>query len=788
MIKAVLSSIIILLVSGVLVYADTLPKSALLPSNSVAVTDDAMSIAFNPAGLAVRSGVNAYYLRTFSGDTFSDDVGGDDAVFISLSGLGFGAEFIDSGSVDFKKYTLSDGIKLDDRIYLGTSYSWFSSDDHDYDKLSSWDLGLLYRPFDFLSVGFVAGNLNQPAFQNTQTERMYNFSLAFRPFTEWITFSVDNEFQKGQKIKNSRFIYALEVEPIDGVILRGGYDSYHNFDIRVGIGLSRFRSGVYNAFDEEAGHDGGVVYAHFSSEIYRTKLRRGNRVLKLKAGEFNQLRRAKEDKSIIGAILDLDTDDYSMSKAQEIRDAILDFRSSSKKVVCYMELVGDKGYYLASACDKIVINPAGYLTLNGLSSEVDFYKGTLDKLGVEADLYRTGKYKSATEMFTREGMSDGYRESLNSLLDDLFDQMVSGMAEGRDIPRDQIKEKMDQGPYTAKEAMEASLVDELIYEDQLEDFAEQMLGKGISLLPGREYGNYKYYRYNWKPKPKLAIISATGLIAPGESMFAGGLIPGSIMGAETMTEAIKKVREDDSIKAIVIRIDSGGGSVFASDLIWRELVLTKDEKPIIVSMGSVAASGGYYIACPGDVIVAEPATVTGSIGVIAGKFNLRGLYDKLGIKKEILKRGENSDIFTLYDDFTDRQREIVNRQIQEMYDDFVQKVAQSREMTPEAVQSIAQGRVWTGRQAENNGLIDRLGDFHMALSIAKSKAGLEVDEEVDMVYLPERFSFWRRLIFENNLLSSEMFGFKPFMDLMDTLEGLANERIFFLTPYNVDFE
>ncbi|MFC1715681.1 signal peptide peptidase SppA [Candidatus Poribacteria bacterium] len=778
-------------------YADTtlLPKAVFLPSYSVAVSDDAIATAFNPAGLAINRGTNAYYFHTFSEKT-----GGDNAFFISLSGTGFGAEFTNPGPVKFSKYTLSDGTRLFKGMYMGSSYSWFESDRESYDSLSSWDIGLLYRPSNSFSIGLVARNLNRPDFNGVDTDRTYDLALAFRPYTNRLTFSVDTVFREDRSAKDAKFTYAVECEPVDGIKLRGSYDRDGHYGVRIGLGFPLLEVGAYNRFGDDPGSDGGVAYARFSSQQRRTKLRTGRYVLEMEAADLasgqiqdSPLQRAKKDKTVKGVVLKLNASGYSMAKAQEMRDAILDFRTSGKKAICYMELAGNSGYYLAAACDKILLNPAGYLSLNGFRSEVTFYKGILDKIGVEADLYSVGKYKSASEMFTREDMSDAYRESLNSLLDDLSDQMVSGIAEGRDISSDEVWRGIDGGPYTAKEAMNAGLVDDLIYEDQLAEAEEQTFGKGVTKLAAKQYGARQFHKYDWSETPRLAVIYASGTIVPGESMFLAGDMPRlpslpfpRVMGSETITDAIKKARKDSSIKAIVLRINSGGGSVFASDLIWREVMLAKDEKPVIVSMGGAAASGGYYIATPADVIVAEPGTVTGSIGVIAGKFSLRGIYDKLGIKKEILKKGRNSDIYTSYAGFTDEQREIVNRQIREMYDDFISKVAQGRNMTVEAVEKVAQGRVWTGKQARDNGLVDESGGLQLAASIAKSKMGLKPNESVDIIALPKRVPLWRRLILGDTSFSAEVLGLAPLLEVIGVTERLANERMFFLMPYTID--
>lgn len=775
------------------VNADPLPDSVFLPSASVAVSDDALATKFNPAGLGVSRGFNGYYLRTFSGET-----GGDNAFFASFSGSGFGAEFVNSGNVKFSKYTLSNGLSLFDNFYLGLGYSWFNSKDKIYDKLSTWDAGVLYRPIRQFSSGFVIKNFNHPTFGDEDIDRVYNLAFAFRPYTNRITFSIDGDFQEGRKIKDGDFTYALECEPIDGLILRGNYDSNGDYGIKFSFNFSQFRLGSYSRFDSEWKHDAGVAYIGFARELQRTKLRTGHYVLEVDSKNLASWRmrnsilyRAKKDKTVDGIILKLGTLGYSMGELQEIRDDIISFRESGKKVICYMELAGNKEYYLATACDKILLNPAGYLSLNGLRSEVTFFKSALDKLGIQADLYNIGKYKSASEMFTRDSISEAYEESLNSILDDLHEQMVSLMAEGRGISKAEVEKKIDEGPYTAKEAMEAGLVDMLVYEDQLKKVKEEIFGKGKLERSGKEYGNQRYYEYNWGSNPKLALIYATGMIAPGKSMGqeSDSLISlPEIMGSETMAEAIKSAREDKNVKAIVLRIDSGGGSVFASDVIRRELILAKEKKPLIVSMGGAAASGGYYIASPGDIIIAEPATITGSIGVIAGKFIFHDLYDRIGINKEILKRGKNSDIYTSYKAFTEEQQEIVKRQIQEMYDDFVSKVAQDRDMTEDEVELVAQGRVWTGRQAKERKLADEMGGLPLALSLARAKAGLKPDENLDVVILPKREPLWRQLIYQDSSFSFRPSNLIYAVNVKKFLERLTDERIFVIMPYDLDFE
>ncbi|MGB9596684.1 MAG: signal peptide peptidase SppA, partial [Candidatus Poribacteria bacterium] len=522
---------------------------------------------------------------------------------------------------------------------------------------------------------------------------------------------------------------------------------------------------------------------NLSSNWNRSIFQMRHYVLEMKNPDPETILKAKNDNKIDGIVIKLGQNDYGLATSQEIREALLDFRSKGKKAICYLEIAGNKEYYIASACDKIYLNEAGSLNLYGIRSEFSSYKGFLDKMGIQADLYRIGKYKSATEMLTNESMSDAYKESLNSVLDDLHDQMIRGIADSRKVSYDKVQEWIDRGPYTAKEAKEASVVDDLIYVDEIDDTSSQIIGRKIRKITDEEYEGHKYRFYDWKEKPKIAVIYASGLMLPGKSIFSDPAMIPSIMGADTITSAIKKARTDDSIKAIVLRIDSGGGSVFASDLIWREVMLTKGKKPFIVSMGDSSASGGYYIACPADVIIAEPGTITGSIGIITGKISLRGLYDKLGIKKEIIKKGENSDIYTDYNAFNDEQRLIVERQLREMYDSFVSKVAQGRNLKEDYVDSIGQGRVWTGKQAKEIGLVDRLGGLNQAISVASEKANLK-DSSPDIVRLPRRGFIWQRLAVGNLSLLS----IKSLFDLPKIEDALSNNKFYFLMPYVIDYK
>jgi protease-4 len=474
---------------------------------------------------------------------------------------------------------------------------------------------------------------------------------------------------------------------------------------------------------------------------------------------------AKEDPAIVGLILRIEGYSAGWAKTQEIRQALLDFRARSKKVVCFSEMLNNKEYYLASAADKIVLYPAGYLNLTGLRAEIPFVKGTLDKLGIQAELEKRGKYKAAAELVTSDTMSTAYREVENSILDDLYDQMTTSLAQSRKLTPDEVKAKIDKGPYAATEAQKDGLVDTLLYYDQVDSLVQKLWGE-----KPREIGERAYHRRekgdedDWGEPPAIAVVYASGDIIMGQS-FTDPLTGMKVMGGNTVAAALKQAREDRGIKAVVFRVDSPGGDGLASDIIWHEVVrLREKKKPVVVSMADVAGSGGYYIACAADTIFAMPGTITGSIGVITGKVNAKGLYDKLGIKKEILTRGANADFFSSYRSFTDKQWEQLNRQIEADYRDFVHKVAQGRHKTDDEIHAIAQGRVWTGKQAIQNGLVDKLGGFEDAIACAKRMARIPEAKKVRIVTLPKGKGWF------NVPLTQTVSQYKELRDAAQTLQ------------------
>lgn len=464
-------------------------------------------------------------------------------------------------------------------------------------------------------------------------------------------------------------------------------------------------------------------------------------------GFVESLRKARRDPRVRTVLLSPSILELPYwGKVQELRDAVLDFRKSGKTVVAFLEYGGEREYYLASAADRVFLMPTSLLDLTGVASYEIFLRGTLDKLGAYADFVHTGDYKTAANQLTERGFTPEHREMTQSLNREMYNQLVKGIAEGRKKTEAEVRALLDQGPLVAKQALEMGLVDELAYEDQLADLVPELADDDRSRIDGLDYQRVKPESVGFRPRSRIAVLYAVGAIASGRSTY--DVLNGPVVGSDTLVEEIKKIREDDSIKAIVVRIDSPGGSAVASDVIWRELMITREDnpsRPIVTSMSDLAASGGYYIAIPGEVIVAQPGTLTGSIGVIVGKIVIGGSLDKIGAAGEEVINGVNAGIYSPFERFTPGQRTRIEAYMNDVYDGFVMRVAESRKATPEKIRAVAGGRVWTGRQAMEHGLVDALGGLDTAIAIAKERARIPEDEDVQLVVYPARRSLYDAL-------------------------------------------
>jgi len=488
-------------------------------------------------------------------------------------------------------------------------------------------------------------------------------------------------------------------------------------------------------------------------------------------GFIESLQKARRDPRITAVLLLPSTLDLPFwGKVQELRDAIVDFRRSGKSVVAFLEYGGDREYYLGSAADRVFLLPTSPLDLTGIASYEVFLRGALDKLGAYPDFVHVGAYKTAVNQFTEKGFTPEHREMTESLNRDLYEQLVRGIAEARKKTPDEVRRLLDEGPFTPEAARQAGLVDELAYLDQLDDrvAALKLNEQSRERIEEEDYRRVSLRSLGVGGSSRIAVLYASGVIASGSS--TQDTVNGAVVGSDTMVEQLELIRDDDSIKAIVLRVDSPGGSSVASDVIWRELSITRDQKPsrpLIASMSDLAASGGYYISMPAQVIVAQPGTLTGSIGIFGGKVAIGDTLEKVGITTAVVQSGRNATLGSPFEPFTVEQREKLMTYMQSFYDGFVRKAAASRHRTPEQIHAVAQGRVWTGRQAREQGLVDELGGLDRAVAIAKERAGIPADEQVQLVTFPPR-----RTLFE---AISDQLGSAPSTQLWALL-GAAEGR------------
>jgi protease-4 len=471
------------------------------------------------------------------------------------------------------------------------------------------------------------------------------------------------------------------------------------------------------------------------------------------AENWQMLRNAAADSRIQAIVLEPRGLSVGWAKIEELRADIINFKKSGKPVYAFLRGAGTKEYYLATAADKVFMSPEDELDVKGLRAELMFFKGTLDKLGVEMEFEHVGKYKDAPDMFTKNESSPETREVLNQLLDQFYGDLINTVAEGRKKSPDAVRALIDNGPFIGKEALDGGLVDALIYEDQMYDQLRQQLKlNALEKIADHDYSHAAATNLGVDGPTKIALLVGQGDITRGSTNDSGD----NGITSAGMIRQLRAVRDDASIKGVILRIDSPGGDGIASDDILHEAKLLSQKKPTVISMSDLAASGGYFIAMTGDPVVAYRNTETGSIGVFFGKVNLRGLYDKLGVKEEIMKRGHFADIDTEYAPLNDEQRAKLRTEIEVFYKGFVQRVAEGRRRKYDDVEPLAQGRVWTGAQAKQNGLVDEIGGIDRAIEMVKLRAKIGASEKITLVAYPPRRNLLQVLMDrDTDLLSME---------------------------------
>lgn len=728
----------------------------LFPFTPAAMADGPGALRLNPAAVGTDPEFALTYYHSYSDSSFK----GDNSLYTAFRGLGMSVEWLGSGAApDGKAYTIGFGTSGQKSFSVGSAYQWRSSDDPVQNKSHFWSHGFMWRPSNVLSLAGVVQNYNRMRVPTGKTDAEFVYSAAVRLLKGRLLIGGDWYQTTSQRVKDGTYHLATSFEATDGLTLYGDFDENESYNLGIKLNMTSWFIGSHSSFDSEKSYRGGVAYTGIHKTRRKPVVNWAHEIATIDiAGEIpdrrparsvfgpnipttfdylSVLEKARVDPEIRAVVLRINNPNLGWARREELRRAIARIRESGKPTIAYLDgMVSNGEYYLASAADHIVAPPVSTLDVIGLRSEVTFAKRLLDKIGIVADLEHVGDYKNASDLLTRTEMSPEHREAVTVLLDDLDRYWVEELAEGRGATVEQVRGWIDHGPYVSIDARDSGLIDTVAYPDELDGIVRNIAGPIWRHVGLRELRGRVYEREGWAEPAQVAVVFAEGGIQEGadrNEMFGG-----EVMGSATIGSAIRNAREDHRVKALVLRVNSGGGSVFASDEIWREVARTVGRKPIIVSFGDVAASGGYYIACAADSIFAMPNTITGSIGIVSGKLDLSGLYDKVGLDKEVITRGRYANLYSSDGAFNDEERSAIRAHMTRAYDHFVELVADGRHLSTDSVNAIGQGRVWSGAAAHERGLVDRYADLHESITVAARMAGVKSGEDVDVVVLPER--------------------------------------------------
>lgn len=786
----------------------------------VAVTDGFDATVVNPAALSVGNASGIAGKLGYSGSTFGSksDFGESWAFFLTSNNLAYAFEELPGGSA----HTLAASARLAPGFHAGTSYRWSPGELSD----GMVSLGALFRPADVLSTGATV------AIDDEQTVTGV-VGLGVRPLffyprdTHRLTLSGDIPYD-GSEWTSPRI--GVGAEPVDGLNLQVGYEIETGLlSAEVSLALTSARAGNRTRFDADNEADTGSVFLHLSPRRFRSLFAPRDTIFidyspgpvvveRRSFPEFGplaalddtvsalslarEIRRMAGDKNVDGILFYNHLFSASPANMLEIQAALQEFRAAGKRVVFYYEGVDNRNYALAAAtADRIFLHPGGFVYLTGDYITRPYVKELLDSIGVEVRNFTSGEYKDLGNIFSESGMTEAEREALEYFLDGLQKEFLRTIDEGRgDRLAKSARDTVDAGPYlVARDALEAGLVDRLLYRDQLLDALEP-LGDRPQV---RQWESRKDIRYSWAEVSgaKVALVYVSGPITTGRGRI------GEVAGSDAIAAAIRRAREDSSVEAVLLRVASGGGSSLASDTIAREIWLTRfgeDAKPVVVSMGGSAASGGYYVSVYADEIIAQPTTVTGSIGVVSLVPNIAGLSDRLGITWETVRRGERADLGAFYRSLEPEETRLFQYSVDEAYGRFVATVAEGRGMPEEDVREVAAGRIWTGAQARDRGLVDALGGLYTAIDLLEEKLG----KRIDLVEYTGYDGLWetstgmgsgefaRRIFTEGRLAGGRLAGSRPAgsrvssdltapIDAARVLELFGDERVLYLAPHQL---
>lgn len=760
-------------------YAEDPTRGLDLPVAGTSGDADATAVSLNPGGLVFLGGTHLELALTAGrvDDIVSNGAGIGvyaaaplDLPFLPRLGFGVAVErwmppriALATDPGEPVRLSLATAWAATPRLGVGVTWHHFiDSDGANLDTLDTFDLGLSVRLGRHWAAALVVRDLLGPSVGGVPVQRRWDVELLSRPLgTDRLELAAG--MVAGERRLDADLRARLSVRVGRGAWIRGGFEARQLWqlddpgydagaatrvwDLRGTLGLElSFGSVGVGAYGTGGGGDvgsgfyGGTTVVRWSGERLPSVIGHPQRIerIRLEGGlsereltrTILRLRAMEEDDCVQAVFVMIDGVAVGFAGAQELRDAIFRLRERHKLVFAYLFTGGTRDYYIASAADRVYLDAAGGLRLQGLTSTVLFFKLLFDFLGVEAQFEKIEEFKSAPEAFTRFDSSEDAARMREWLFDDLYHQLTTDIARDRRRTPAEVKAWIDGGPYTAAEAAKAGIVDAAVEPNELDALIATELGGYYPISDGVPRDRPDSWELG-----QLAIIYLDGDIVDGKSMtipFLGR----KLTGGDTIAQSIAWARSNPRVKAIVLRIDSPGGSATASEVIWREVYKTRGVKPIVVSMGDIAASGGYFAAAGGDVIFAQPSTFTGSIGIFTGKFDLSFLLSRFGLRWETTNRGARADMESYFRPYTDEERKLIKEKLRYYYDRFIGAVAKGRPLTKEQVDEVGRGQVWTGKQARGHKLVDELGGLADAIVEAKKRAGLDDDDRLEVVMLP----------------------------------------------------
>lgn len=780
-----------------------------LPVDSTAAADDITSVYFNPAGI----GTHPLQMGVYYGNDKMDGLQ-DYLVFLNLFGLAFSSQWrqADDG-FNAQRFTVGTGIETNHILSIGTTYNWYNSSVSVINNYAEWDIGLILRPIRWLSLGSVARGLNIPVLQNIAIKPRLDAGIALRPLpndlTEMFTFSADATFYFDQRINNIVPRYTAEILPIKGFTVYGGTVNFQDyfFGLKMSQNISQISFQGSIPRDRGQFYSGGVLISQerfktsFEAIQYFLQIPLNEHYLESKKGSiffmpesitFYELiagiKKAEKDPQIRGIIVRADSFSGGWAQAEELRSCLLQFQElSGKPVYAFIESGGNKDYYIATAAERIIMPPAGSLHLNGLKAEVFYLRGLLDLIGIEPDFISIGEYKSAPHLFTNNSPDKFEKDQMIKILNSIQNELKRGILTRRkNINPEQLDNFFNRGFFTVNKAKEAGLIDDVMYFPEIKEKYLKVVSSLISWkIDFKNYIKTKFYNDDWGQRPIIAILTLEGEITSNETNIPLINENTSIIQEKTI-KTIEKIKTDPAIKSVVIRINSPGGSSLTSDILWKEIRLLQEEKPVVISIGDTAASGGYYLAVGADEIISDQTSITGSIGVFYGKFSLKNLYKKIGVHKEIYKLYEKGAVFSETDVFSKEEKRLIQEQMLEFYELFLDRIQRGRtNLSKENIEENANGRVYTGVEAKKRGMVDKIGGLSLALEIAKNKANL-TDGHLDILMFPNN---------GDNLLLNNPFNIDLPQSIKSAIKILndndkvgSSDKILFLMPFDADIQ